>query len=100
MSTHKILADETVAVSELRKNPSLYFTDHAIAVMSHNQPTGYVIGAKAYEAIVAILMQLEENSPFDGQFQPTAKRIQEITQRGAELLANAEDDMLNEFTET
>lgn len=51
-ATHTILADETVSVSELKKSPSQYFTDHAIAVLSNNRPTGYVIGAAAYEANV------------------------------------------------
>lgn len=37
MKTHKILADETISVSELRKNPGQYFTDHAIAVLSSNR---------------------------------------------------------------
>jgi antitoxin YafN len=99
MSTHKILADETISVSELRKNPGQYFTDHAIAVLSNNRPTGYVIGAEAYEALVALLIQNQETEHFTGRFRPTATRMKTIARKGAELLANASEEELGEFSE-
>ncbi|MCU7875288.1 MAG: type I toxin-antitoxin system antitoxin YafN [Candidatus Thiodiazotropha sp. (ex Lucinoma borealis)] len=97
MSTHTILADETVSVTELRKNPSQYFTDHAIAVLSNNRPTGYMIGAAAYEAMVAMLTQMQQEQVFQGQFQPTAERMKAITDKGMELLANASKEQLEEL---
>lgn len=97
MSTYTILADETVSVSELRKNPSQYFTDHAIAVLSNNRPTGYVIGAHAYEVIVSMLTQMQQEETFQGQFQPTAERMKAITGAGLELLTNASKEQIEEL---
>lgn len=99
MGTHKILADETISVSELRKNPGQYFTDHAIAVLSNNRLTGYVIGAEAYEALVALLMQNQVTEHFTGRFRPTAAHMKTIAQKGAELLANASEEELGECSE-
>ncbi len=93
-STHTILADETISVSELKKSPSQYFTDHAIAVLSNNRPTGYVIGASAYEALVSMLSQCQQMDTFSGEFRPTAHRMREITTKGMELLQNASTDDL------
>ena len=101
-ATHKILADETVSVSDLKKSPSQYFTDHAIAVLSNNRPTGYVIGATAYEALVSLLQQCQSVKTFPGDFQPTAERMKQITEKGMELLAHASPEkleQLGEFTE-
>ena len=88
-ATHTILADETVSVSELKKSPSQYFTDHAIAVLSNNRTTGYVIGAEAYEALVSLLSQCQQKETFHGVFRPTADRMREITASGMALLQNA-----------
>jgi antitoxin YafN len=99
MKTHKILADETISVSELRKNPGQYFTDHAIAVLSSNRPIGYVIGSETYEALVALLVQNQETEHFTGRFRPTAARMKTIARKGAELLANASEEELAEFSE-
>jgi len=102
VSTHTILADETVSVSDLRKNPSHYFTDHAIAVLSNNRPTGYVIGADAYEALVALLAQVQQTETFPGQFRPTAERMKAITRKGMTLLEDASEEQaekLGEFSE-
>ena len=57
MSTNKILAEATVTVSELRKNPSRYFTDHPIAVMKHNRVIGYVVGAELFESMILLIEQ-------------------------------------------
>ncbi len=91
-TTHTILADETVSVSELKKSPSQYFTDHAIAVLSNNRPTGYVIGAEAYEALVSLLSQCQQSETFPSNFRPTADRMREITAKGMELLQTASSD--------
>ena len=96
-STHTILADETVSVSDLKKSPSQYFTDHAIAVLSNNRPAGYVIGASAYEAMIAMLSQCQQMEAFSGDFKPTASRMREITAKGMELLKNASPDDLEKL---
>ena len=93
-ATHTILADETVSVSELKKSPSQYFTDHAIAVLSNNRPTGYVIGAAAYEAMVSMLKQFKQTETFQGEFSPTAEEMRKITAKGMALLENASNQDL------
>ena len=96
-ATHTILADETVSVSELKKSPSQYFTDHAIAVLSNNRPTGYVIGAAAYEAMVSMLKQFNQSETFPGEFRPTAEEIREITAKGRALLENTSGNDLEKL---
>jgi len=96
-ATHTILADETVSVSELKKSPSQYFTNHAIAVLSNNRPTGYVIGAAAYEAMVTMLKQINQTETFQGEFCPTAEEMRKITAKGMELLENASEQDLGKL---
>ncbi len=96
-STYTILADETVSVSDLKKSPSQYFTDHAIAVLSNNRPAGYIIGASAYEALVSMLSQCQQTEAFSGEFKPTASRMREITAKGMELLEKASSDDLEKL---
>lgn len=80
MSIRRIFAEVTVSISELRNKPKLYFTDQPIAVISHNRPVGYVIGARAYEDLVSILCQSQQDDTFEGRFQPTAARLREIVE--------------------
>jgi antitoxin YafN len=99
MGAQTILADKTVSITELRKKPQAFFTGHAIAVLSNNQIAGYVIGAEAYEAMLAVMRQQHQTDTFAGQFRPTAERMREITERGAELLENATEQQLGTFSE-
>lgn len=99
MSTHKILAEETVSVSELRKNPSLYFTDHPIAVMSHNHAAGYVVGAELFETMMQLIEQTQATKAVVGQFRPAAARLKEIAAGSAEFLLHANEDELGQFSE-
>lgn len=94
MSTRQIFADVTVSISELRKKPQEYFTDHAIAVISNNRPVGYVIGAEAYESLVSILRQSQQVNTFKGRFRPTAERLREIAGGGAKYLKDASEEQL------
>ncbi|MES9856924.1 MAG: type I toxin-antitoxin system antitoxin YafN [Sedimenticola sp.] len=98
MSTHTMLAEETVSITDFRKSPKDYFTDHPIAVLSNNRPAGYVIGAAAYEALVAMLTQTQETASFEGRFKPTAERMKVIAQKGVELLAKATEEDLEQFS--
>lgn len=99
MSTQTILADQTVAISELRKKPQEYFTDRPIAVLSNNRTAGYVIGAEAYEAIMAVLRQSRQTETFAGRFRPTAERLRELAAQGMKDLAMANAADLSRFTE-
>jgi antitoxin YafN len=51
MSTQRILAEQTVSVTEMRKHPTDYFTDHPIAVLNRNQTEGYMLGKELFERI-------------------------------------------------
>lgn len=99
MNTQTILADETISISEFRKKPQEYFTDHAIAVLSNNRTAGYIIGAEAYETLLLILRQSQQLETFEGRFRPTAERLREIIEKGANLLENATDEYLGSFSE-
>lgn len=82
MSIRRIFAEVTVSISEMRNKPQLYFMDQPIAAISHNRPVGYVIGARAYEDLVSILLQSLQDVTFEGRFQPTAARLREIIESG------------------
>lgn len=99
MATHKILAEETVPVSELRKNPSEYFTDRPIAVMNHNRATGYTLGVELFEQMMAIIEHSEEGKTIRGQFRPTAERLKEIAAASAAFHKNATEEQLGSFSE-
>ena len=99
MNTQIMLAEETVSITDFRKRPSDYFTDHTIGVLSNNRPAGYVIGPEAYEAIVAVLKQAQATTFFEGRFKPTAERMREITKQGAQLLTDASEEDLGRFSE-
>jgi antitoxin YafN len=99
MSTHKILAEETVSVSDLRKNPSLYFTDHPVAVMSHNHAAGYVVGAELFETMMKIIEQNQAAKAVVGQFRPASARLKQIAEESAEFLLHAKEEELGRFSE-
>lgn len=99
MSTHKILAEEMVSVSELRKNPSQYFTNAPVAVMSHNQTAGYVVGAELFERMMMIIEQSQQVKAISGQFRPSAARLKQITEESARLIQQASDEELGDFSE-
>ncbi len=43
---HRILAEKSVNISELRKNPAKYFIDQPVAVLSNNRPAGIEFSLK------------------------------------------------------
>ena len=58
----QVLADFSVSISELKKNPSSLLTQASgspIAVLNHNKPTAYLIPAETYEALVDMLDDYE-----------------------------------------
>lgn len=99
MSTQKILADETVSITDFRRKPQAYFTDHAIAVLSNNRTAGYILGAEVYETLLSVLQQSQQFDSFEGRFRPTAARMREIAEHGGELLKQASEEDLSSFSE-
>ena len=57
-----ILADFSVSISELKKNPSALLTRASgspIAVLNHNKPAAYLVPADTYEAMMAMMEDYE-----------------------------------------
>lgn len=58
----QVLADFSVSISELKKNPSALISQASgspIAVLNHNKPAAYLIPAETYEALMDMLEDLE-----------------------------------------
>ncbi len=59
---HQVLADLSVSISELKKNPSALLSQASgspIAVLNHNKPAAYLIPAETYEAMMEMLEDYE-----------------------------------------
>lgn len=95
MAAHHIYAEQTVSISELRKNPARFFGEEPVAVLSNNKPTGYLLGAGLYEELLQLLEESQKTS--DSRFRPTKSRLNAITRRGEELLLSATKEELNTF---
>lgn len=57
-----ILADASVSVTELKRNPSAVIeaaNDGAVAVLVHNRPSAYLVPAETYERLMERLEDLE-----------------------------------------
>ncbi len=62
MAIHQVLADNTISISELKKNPMSVVNDadgFPVAVLNHNQPAFYCIPAEAYEMLLDKLEDVE-----------------------------------------
>ncbi|SFC39750.1 antitoxin StbD [Marinospirillum celere] len=58
----QVLADFSVSISELKKNPSALLSQASgspIAVLNHNKPAAYLIPAETYEALMDMLDDYE-----------------------------------------
>lgn len=58
----QVLADFSVSISELKKNPSALLSQASgspIAVLNHNKPAAYLIPAETYEALVDMIEDYE-----------------------------------------
>lgn len=59
---HQVLADYSVSISELKKNPSALLSQASgspIAVLNHNKPAAYLISADTYAAMMDMLDDYE-----------------------------------------
>ncbi|MBA4142154.1 MAG: type II toxin-antitoxin system Phd/YefM family antitoxin [Nitrosospira sp.] len=66
--THVILAETTASVSELKKNPMATVAageGFPVAILNRNEPTFYCVPAKAYEALMDKLDDVELNALAD-----------------------------------
>ncbi|BCH22866.1 type II toxin-antitoxin system Phd/YefM family antitoxin [Mesorhizobium sp. L-8-3] len=67
---HTILAEVTASVSELKKNPmgTVAAGDgFPVAILNHNEPAFYCVPAKAFEALMDRLEDLELNAIADAR---------------------------------
>lgn len=99
MSTQTILAEKTVSVTEMRKNPTQYFTTEPVAVLAHNRPAGYMVSTELFETFVKALESQQGAKGFQANFRPSAARLDEIARNGNELIRTATDEDLGDFTE-
>lgn len=63
--SHQILAETTASVSELKKNPMRTVAageGFPVAILNRNAPAFYCVPAKAYEALMDKLEDLELNA--------------------------------------
>ena len=58
----QVLADFSVSISELKKNPSALLAQASgspIAVLNHNKPAAYLVPADTYEALMDMIEDYE-----------------------------------------
>ena len=58
----QVLADLSVSISELKKNPSALLSQASgspIAVLNHNKPAAYLVPAETYEALMDMIEDYE-----------------------------------------
>jgi antitoxin StbD len=68
--THLILAETTASVSELKKNPMGTVAageGFPVAILNRNEPAFYCVPAKAYEALMDRLEDIELNAIADAR---------------------------------
>ncbi|BBM06156.1 MAG: type II toxin-antitoxin system prevent-host-death family antitoxin [Halomonas sp.] len=81
----QVLADFSVSISELKKNPSSLLSQASgspIAVLNHNKPAAYLIPADTYEAIMEMIEDYE-----------LGKLVEERRGERAEAIAVSLDDL-------
>jgi antitoxin StbD len=68
--TNMILSDMSASVTELKKNPMLTVAageGFPVAILNRNEPVFYCVPAKAYEALMDYLEDLELNTIADSR---------------------------------
>jgi antitoxin StbD len=76
---HVLLAETTASVSELKKNPMATVAageGFPVAILNHNEPSFYCVPAKAYEALMDKLEDMELNSIADARLKDGKKLVQ------------------------
>jgi antitoxin StbD len=57
-----VLAETSIGITELKKNPSAVIRDagtDAVVVLNHNKPSAYLVPASTYEALMDVLDDLQ-----------------------------------------
>jgi antitoxin StbD len=75
---HQILAATSVSVSELKKNPMGAVSageGFPVAILNRNEPVFYCVPAKAYEAMIERLEDLELNAIADAREGQTIHKV-------------------------
>ena len=68
--TNMILSDMSASITELKKNPMLTVAageGFPVAILNRNEPVFYCVPAKAYEALIDYLEDLELNAIVDSR---------------------------------
>jgi antitoxin StbD len=76
--SHQIHASTTASVTELKKNPMGTVASgegFPVAILNHNEPAFYCIPAKAYEALLERLEDLELNAIADAREGQTIHKV-------------------------
>jgi len=76
---HVILAETSASVSELKKNPMATVAageGFPVAILNRNEPTFYCAPAKAYEALIDKLEDMELNAIADARLKDGKKLLQ------------------------
>ena len=74
-----ILAETSASVSELKKNPMATVAageGFPVAILNHNEPAFYCVPAKAYEALMDKLEDMELNTIADARLKDGKKLVQ------------------------
>lgn len=75
---HSILAATSASVSELKKNPMGAVAageGFPVAILNRNEPVFYCVPAKAYEAMLERMEDLELNAIADGREGQTIHKV-------------------------
>lgn len=99
MSSQTVLAQKTVKVSELRKNPTKFFEDGPVAVLSHSRTAGYMVNAELFERMASVFLQTQQEPGFTANFRVSSERLKEIGKKGFELMENPKPEEIGEFAE-
>jgi antitoxin StbD len=62
MRMDAVLAETSIGITELKKNPSAVIRDagtETIVVLHHNKPSAYLVPASTYEALMDVLDDLQ-----------------------------------------
>lgn len=76
---YQVLADYSVSISELKKNPSsllLKASGSPIAVLNHNKPAAYLVPAETYEAMMEILADYELSKVVESRLEDKDQAIE------------------------